>query len=82
MELKLLIPLESVFSIHLVEHIYGFCIIFIQFCKKVDYSSRPFFSGCVVAQIKEPFIKQSIYLTIYQDGEALLGMGLGEGSTV
>jgi len=65
-----------------VEHIYGFCIIFLQFCKKVDYSSRQFFSGSVVAQVKEPFIKQSYYLTVYQDGEALLGMGLGEDSAV
>jgi hypothetical protein len=36
----------------------------------------------MVAQVKEPFIKQSYYLTLYQGGEALLGMGLGEGSAV
>jgi hypothetical protein len=41
-----------------------------------------FFSGSMVAQVKEPFIKQSYYLTIYQGGEAFLGMGLGEGSAV
>jgi len=41
-----------------------------------------FFSGSVVAQVKDPFIKQSYYLTVYQGGEAFLGMGLGEGSAV
>jgi len=81
-ELKLLIPLEGVFSKHLVEHIHGFCIIFLQFCKKVDYYSRQFFSGSVIAQVKESLIKQSYYLTLYQGGEALLSMGLGEGSAV
>jgi hypothetical protein len=36
----------------------------------------------MVAQVKYPFIKQSYYLTLYQGGEAYLGMGLGEGSAV
>jgi hypothetical protein len=86
-ELKLLIPLKGVFTTHLVEHFYGFCIIFLQFCKKVDYYSRykvppPQPPGSIVAQVKDPFIKQSYYLTVYQGREAFFGMGLGEVSAV
>ena len=62
-------PLEGVFSIHLVEHIFSFA-------RKLIITQDIVFSGSMAAQVKEPFIKQSYYFTLYQGGDAFLGMGL------
>ena len=55
-----------------------------SFARKLIITQDSFFlsPGSMFAQVKEPFIKQSYFLTLYQCGEALLGMGMGEGSAV